>query len=151
MFYDMTDFVSTGFYHDNCLIEGNRGNQQRSGLCKSTETKWQQTTKGEIEHKQQQKKKSNTLRGISRGVSFESRVFAISIHSSDMKSTLTKLVFLELGLSGLWKGDCSCSIVDFLIANLMSTRNAKYNCKARRLQGIKLTFPLGKYQIYIPV
>ena len=36
------------------------------------------------------KKKSNTLRGISRGVSFESRVFAISIHSSDMKGDLDK-------------------------------------------------------------
>ena len=52
MLYDMTDFVSTGIYHDNCLIEGNHGNQQGSGLCKSKETKWQQTTKGEIERKQ---------------------------------------------------------------------------------------------------
>ena len=101
MFYDMTDFVSTGIYRDKCLIEGN---QQGSGLCKSKETKWQQTTKGEIEHKQKKKKKSNTLRGISRGVSFESRVFAIGIHSSDMKGDLDKTCLSWVGLKRIVKG-----------------------------------------------
>ena len=60
MFYDMTDFVGTGIYHDNWLIVGNLGNEQGSGLCKSKETKWQQTTKGEIEHKHTQKEIKDT-------------------------------------------------------------------------------------------
>ena len=39
----------------------------------------------------------------------------------------------------LGKRDCSLSILDFLVANVISTRNAKYDSKARRLEGINLT------------
>ena len=36
------------------------------------------------------------------------------------------------------KGDCSRSIIDFLVDNMISTRNAN-DSKARRLEEIKLT------------
>ena len=36
------------------------------------------------------------------------------------------------------KGDCSRSIIDFLVDNMISTRNAS-DSKARRLEEIKLT------------
>ena len=82
MLYDMTDFVSTGIYRDNCLIEGNHGNQQ--GLVFANLRKQNDNRPLKV------RLNINKKRGISRGVSFESRVFAISIHSSHMKGDLDK-------------------------------------------------------------
>ena len=47
------------------------------------------------------------------------------------------------GFNRLGKGDCSSSIIDFLVANMISTRNTKYDSKARCLEGIKLTTEVG--------
>ena len=72
-FYAVTDFVSTDIYHDNCLIEGNHGNQRGSDLCKSKETKINYNRPLKLRlNLNNKKKKSNTLRGMSRGVSLES-------------------------------------------------------------------------------
>ena len=69
----MTDFVSTDIYHDNFLIEGNHGNQRGSDLYKSKETKINYNRPLKLRlNLNNKKKKSNTLRGMSRGVSLES-------------------------------------------------------------------------------
>ena len=57
-----------------------------------------------------------------------------------------KTIAQESDLSGfnwLGKGDCSCSIIDFLVANTIGTRKAKYDSKERCLEGIKLTTEVG--------
>ena len=57
-----------------------------------------------------------------------------------------KTMAQESNLSGfnwLGKGNCSSSIRDFLVANMISTRKTKYYSKARCLEGIKLTREVG--------
>ena len=48
-----------------------------------------------------------------------------------------------LGFNWLWKGDSFRSIMEYLVANMISTRNAKYDSKARRVEEIKLTTKVG--------
>ena len=47
------------------------------------------------------------------------------------------------GFNWLGKGDYSSSIINFLVANMISTRNTKYDSQARCLEGITLTTEVG--------
>ena len=48
-----------------------------------------------------------------------------------------------LGFNWLGKGDSFRSIMEYLVANMISTRNTKYDSKARRVEEINLTTKVG--------
>ena len=48
-----------------------------------------------------------------------------------------------LGFNWLGKGNSFLSIMEYLVANMISTRNTKYDSKAKRMEEIKLTTKAG--------